>query len=110
MPFDYLIKPPCSSAKEIKDTNNELINQLKNISQSEEPQVNMDNKKIEDINSFNDLIKVCAKKKEMSLKFEFSLKTYPKLLRFCLSYYYLLLFYQLFGNHLIHLGAYFLLS
>jgi len=50
--------------------NNELINQLKNISQSEEPQVNIDNKKIEDINSFNDLIKVCAKKKEMSLKFE----------------------------------------
>ena len=43
--------------------NNELINQLKNISQSEEPQVNIDNKKIEDINSFNDLIKVCAKKR-----------------------------------------------
>ena len=50
--------------------NNELINQLKNISQKEEPQVNIDNKKIEDINSFNDLIKICAKKKEMSLKFE----------------------------------------
>ena len=50
--------------------NNELINQLKNISQSEEPQLNIDNKKIEDINSFNDLIKVCAKKKEISLKFE----------------------------------------
>ena len=25
MPFDYLIKPPCSSAKEIKDTNNNVI-------------------------------------------------------------------------------------
>ena len=49
---------------------NDLINQIKNIAQKEEPQTNIENVNIKDINSFKNLIEVCTEKKEMNLKYD----------------------------------------
>ena len=49
---------------------NDLINQIKNVAQKEEPQTNIENVNIKDINSFKNLIEVCTEKKEMNLKYD----------------------------------------
>ena len=58
-----------ASSSKNKDKN-DLINQIKNIAQKEEPQTNIENVNIKDINSFKNLIEVCTEKKEMNLKYD----------------------------------------
>ena len=49
---------------------NDLIDQIKNLSQKEEPKVSLGDKNIKDITSLKDLINVCIEKREMGLKFD----------------------------------------
>ena len=56
--------------KEERETNNnkKTINQIKNIVQKDE--ITDDKKNLNEINSFNELIEVCKKNKEMRLKYD----------------------------------------
>ena len=58
-----------ASSSKNKDKN-DLINQIKNTAQKEEPQTNIENVNIKDITSFKNLIEVCTEKKEMNLKYD----------------------------------------
>ena len=57
--------------KNIVSNDNSTVNQIKNITQQEEPKIKKEkNNEILSINSFEDLIHTCLKKKEMMLKYE----------------------------------------
>ena len=57
--------------KNIVSKDNSTVNQIKNITQQEEPKIKKEkNNEVLSINSFEDLIHTCLKKKEMMLKYE----------------------------------------
>ena len=57
--------------KNIVTKDNSTVNQIKNITQQEEPKIKKEkNNEVLSINSFEDLIHTCLKKKEMMLKYE----------------------------------------
>ena len=67
--------------KNIVSNDNSTVNQIKNITQQEEPKIKKEkNNEILSINSFEDLIHTCLKKKEMMLKYE--LETHVNLVSF----------------------------
>ena len=69
--------------KNIVSNDNSTVNQIKNITQQEEPKIKKEkNNEILSINSFEDLIHTCLKKKEMMLKYE--LETNVNLVSFAL--------------------------
>ena len=69
--------------KNIVSNDNSTVNQIKNITQQEEPKIKKEkNNEILSINSFEDLIYTCLKKKEMMLKYE--LETNVNLVSFAL--------------------------
>ena len=69
--------------KNIVSNDNSTVNQIKNITQQEEPKIKKEkNNEILSINSFEDLIHTCLKKKEMMLKYE--LETHVNLVSFAL--------------------------
>ena len=63
-----------------KENSNELISQIKNVTQKEKPKIDNIDQDFKDIKSFKDLVRVCVEKKEMNLKFD--LETNVNLVKF----------------------------
>lgn len=63
-----------------KENSNELISQIKNVTQKEKPKIDNIDQDFKDITSFKDLVRVCVEKKEMNLKFD--LETNVNLVKF----------------------------
>ena len=67
------VKNSLSENKDLFDLKNKTVGQIKNITQENQPDIDLkENKKSQNllINSFNELLKICILKKEMKLKYE----------------------------------------